>query len=346
MRGGILDVYSFGMADPVRAEFWGDEIADLRQFDLHTQRSTREVAHALVLPVDAPSLTEAAAAERTTLLDLLPPDTVLVEPVGTALEPELRRTWEEAQHHIDLARRRGEDPAPREELFEPPARALAGLAALGALRLVPADTEADVDFALHEPESVDRDIKWLRRLVRDRVPTVILCDNSGQAERLEELLTEDDAAAFPGVAGGGRAAGRVRHPARRRPPRAPRAHRPRGIPPRATHPPQAPLRERRRRWRRRSCAQAGDYVVHLEHGVGIYRGMETLFVGQSTLEVAVMEYEGGDRLNVPLYRIDQLERYRSASDVSEDSPPPRLHKLGGQALGATARQDAVGDPAR
>ena len=74
----------------------------------------------------------------------------------------------------------------------------------------------------------------------------------------------------------------------------------------------------------------GDFVVHLEHGVGIYRGIETIFVGQSTIEVAVVEYEGGDRLNVPLYRIDQLERYRSSDDVSEDSPPPRLHHLGGK----------------
>ena len=49
-----------------------------------------------------------------------------------------------------------------------------------------------------------------------------------------------------------------------------------------------------------------------------------------TIEVAVVEYEGGDRLNVPLYRIDQLERYRSAGDVSDDAPPPRLHKLGGK----------------
>ena len=98
-------------------------------------------------------------------------------------------------------------------------------------------------------------------------------------------------------------------------------------------------RERRiRRARRYITATAldtvslkpGDYVVHLEHGVGIYRGIETIFVGQSTIEVAVVEYEGGDRLNVPLYRIDQLERYRSGDDVSDDSPPPRLHKLGGR----------------
>ena len=53
---------------------------------------------------------------------------------------------------------------------------------------------------------------------------------------------------------------------------------------------------------------AGDYVVHLDHGIGIYRGIQTIMVGESTIEVAIVEYEGGDRLNVPLYRLDQLER--------------------------------------
>src|SRR4029078_9989645 len=40
VRGGIFDIYGFGMADPVRLEFWGDEIVELRAFDLHSQRST------------------------------------------------------------------------------------------------------------------------------------------------------------------------------------------------------------------------------------------------------------------------------------------------------------------
>jgi transcription-repair coupling factor (superfamily II helicase) len=78
----------------------------------------------------------------------------------------------------------------------------------------------------------------------------------------------------------------------------------------------------------------GDYVVHLEHGIGIYRGLQTIAVGGGAegagaggpLEVAVVEYEGGDRLNVPLYGIDQLEPYRTVSDG--DAPPPRLHRLG------------------
>src|SRR5439155_1063468 len=74
--------------------------------------------------------------------------------------------------------------------------------------------------------------------------------------------------------------------------------------------------------------QAGDYVVHLEHGIGLYRGIQTIAVGSEggTLEVAVVEYESGDRLNVPLYRLDQLEPYRAAGNG--DTPPPKLHRLG------------------
>src|SRR2546425_8465466 len=62
--------------------------------------------------------------------------------------------------------------------------------------------------------------------------------------------------------------------------------------------------------------------------MGLYRGIKTMGVGWEggTLEVAVVEYEGGDRLNVPLYRLDQLEPYSAAGNG--DAPPPKLHRLG------------------
>jgi transcription-repair coupling factor (superfamily II helicase) len=71
-------------------------------------------------------------------------------------------------------------------------------------------------------------------------------------------------------------------------------------------------------------------VVHLDHGIGIYRGIQTIMAGEALIEAAVVEYEGGDRLNVPLYRLDQLERYRAAGEDG-DLAPPRLHRLGGTA---------------
>jgi transcription-repair coupling factor (superfamily II helicase) len=323
IRGGILDVYSFGMAEPVRAEFWGDEIVDLRHFDLVTQRSSRVVDRALVLPVDGQVRHEALDGERGSITSLLPPDTLLLIPRGAHLEPEFKRTWDDAQHHIDLAHRRGEDVSDRAELFESPDVTAAALRRLGTIAVSEADEGADVVLPLKAPEPIDRDIKQLKRLVRDGTPTIILCDNEGQAERLDELLADDDRRPSPAALSIGVLDGGFLIP-----------HTLRLL---TDH--EIFRRERRiRRARRYATAttidtlslKPGDFVVHLEHGVGIYRGIETIFVGQSTIEVAVVEYEGGDRLNVPLYRIDQLERYRSADDVSEDAPPPRLHHLGGR----------------
>jgi transcription-repair coupling factor (superfamily II helicase) len=185
------------------------------------------------------------------------------------------------------------------------------------------DAPADVTFPLRSPEAIDRDIRRLRAILTDGVPTLILCDNAGQCERLDELLGEGGrrpvtADLAVGVLGGGFVIpGTLRvltdHEIFRRERRLRRARRySSGIP-----------------LETMTALKAGDYVVHLEHGIGIYRGIDTIFAGQSTLEVAVIEYEGGDRLNVPLYRIDQIERYRSATDGDEGAPP-RLHKLGGK----------------
>ena len=325
VRGGILDVYGFGMADPVRAEFSADEIVDLRQFDMSTQRSTREVPLALVLPVDGGMKFGALDGERRSIVTLWTPDTIVVMPDGTHVDPEAERTWGEAEHHVELARRRGEDAPAREELFETPGALKEALRAFGTIEQQSATDAADVVFPIREPERVGRDIPQLRRLVRDAFRTVILCDNAGQAERLDELLSDfgvpSPAALTVGVLHGGfvlpSAGGGLRiltdHEIFRR--------------------------ERRIRRARRYTSsigietlslRAGDFVVHLEHGVGIYRGIQTISVAESTVEVAVVEYEGGDRLNVPLYRIDQLERYRAAADVGQDTPAPRLHKLGGK----------------
>ena len=51
VRGGILDVYGFGMAVPARLEWWGDDISSLRGFDLTTQRSLEELSDVTVLPI-------------------------------------------------------------------------------------------------------------------------------------------------------------------------------------------------------------------------------------------------------------------------------------------------------
>ncbi|MES2524253.1 MAG: transcription-repair coupling factor [Gemmatimonadota bacterium] len=336
VRGGIFDIYSFGMAEPVRLEFWGDEIAELRHFDLNSQRSTRDADLALILPVDGRIRDDDGTLERVSLPELWPPDALVVIPSGSSVLPELTRTWDEAAHHIEISRRRGEDTVPRAELFVAPPEMASRLARFGTVRIAPPPQRAvsassadiqptgpapDISFPIRPPETISRDLRVLRRLQRDGLNTVILCDNAGQAERLEELLGEDGPVAASltiGVLGGGFIVPNVV---------------------RVLTDHEIFRRDRRLRRTRRygtgaaldtlGALKPGDYVVHLEHGIGIYRGIERIFVRESTIEAAVIEYEGGDRLNVPLYRIDQIERYRSAGDVSADMPAPRLHKLGG-----------------
>ena len=73
VRGGILDVYGYGMAAPARIEWWADEIVSLRSFDLDTQRSGEELQHVTVLPVRSEAgAPDDEAPVRSTLLDLLP----------------------------------------------------------------------------------------------------------------------------------------------------------------------------------------------------------------------------------------------------------------------------------
>ena len=64
----------------------------------------------------------------------------------------------------------------------------------------------------------------------------------------------------------------------------------------------------------------GDVVVHAEHGIAIYRGMETLQAFNAKHDCIVLEYEGGDRLYLPVENIDLLSRY------GQDSA--RLDRLG------------------
>ena len=69
----------------------------------------------------------------------------------------------------------------------------------------------------------------------------------------------------------------------------------------------------------------GDLVVHVEHGIGKYLGLEPIAVGKSKHDCVALEYAGGDKLFIPVENIDVLSRYGS----SEDRVP--LDRLGGEA---------------
>ncbi len=339
VRGGIVDIYSFGMANPVRLELWGDEIASLRHFDLATQRSTRDAASAVILPVDGRRGDDNEASARGTVADLFPPDTLIVVPsrlASRARDASARgtrpRTTSTSRAGAARTCRIATSSFRRPTRRNSSSRASAAFAISIAMSATDGGARsADIVFPIRPPDTVDRDIKRLRRLVSRRD-----ADDHPLRQRRPVRAPRRDPERGRGA----------RH--RRR--RSPSASSTAASSCRARARPQpgcafSPTTRSsgasgasgvHRRYGSGSSLESitalkpGDYVVHLEHGVGIYRGIEHVFVGESTIEVAVIEYEGGDRLNVPLYRIDQVERYRSADDVTSDAPPPRLHKLGGK----------------
>ena len=69
--------------------------------------------------------------------------------------------------------------------------------------------------------------------------------------------------------------------------------------------------------------QPGDYVVHIEHGIGRFWGLATLNLDGVPKEYILVEYAAGDRLYVPVHQADRLSRYVGLSEE-----PPALHRLG------------------
>lgn len=354
LRGGILDLFGFGAAEPLRVEFWGDEIASIRNFDVLDQRSTNELDSADVLPIDLRRATEddAAAMPRRSLLDVLSRDAVLVLLDAESLPRELNVTWNEVVHLHDAEARRGGHPDEPGSLFLDPAAALERVSGFGRIefesrvtslesrvsggaeatrdsRLGTRDWNGPIRFDAREAEPIDRDIERLAALLRAGAArgeeTHILCDNAGQLERLEELLSSDGA--LPPrtrLALGALAAGFVLEGA------AP--------PVRVLTDHEIFRRARRLRRARRfrgavaleSLAQLrpGDYLVHLDHGIGQFLGLERLTIANEQIDALAIEYASGDRLRVPVYRLDLIERWVPDRD---DAPPPKVHRIGGRA---------------
>jgi transcription-repair coupling factor (superfamily II helicase) len=74
----------------------------------------------------------------------------------------------------------------------------------------------------------------------------------------------------------------------------------------------------------------GDLVVHVEHGVGRYQGLVHKTVGSTTVDLITVEYGGGDKLYLPVWRLNQLEKF-----VGGEGAAPKLDRLGGSTFAKT-----------
>ncbi|MFO0678937.1 MAG: transcription-repair coupling factor [Polyangiaceae bacterium] len=74
----------------------------------------------------------------------------------------------------------------------------------------------------------------------------------------------------------------------------------------------------------------GDFVVHVDHGIGRYHGLVHKDVGGMVVDLIVVEYASGDRLYLPVYRLNQIQKYSGG-----DGAQPKMDRLGGSTFAKT-----------
>ena len=336
-RGGIVDVYPFTGDYPVRIEFFGDEIDSIREFDPATQRSVSRLDQARIVPnFDRPGHRAERAA---TLLSYLPAETVVVLLGGDELVAGADGVVEEAAAayaHYLAHRAEAERSVFEEETdhtFVPPEDRFLSASELGAaldpfrqLHIAsafsaPADLPVvDADARPQPPfnSSIKRLRARLDALRAEDADVYLLCDSNGQRSRLYDLLDMEEQAydltlTVESLHEGFEAPevglvvytdhqifNRYHRPTVRK-------RRPKGG---------ISLRELR-------DLQPGDFVVHIDFGIGRFGGMEKIEVRGKQQEAVRVQYEGNDVLYVNVNALHKLHKY-----TGKEGHQPRLTRLG------------------
>ena len=324
VRGGIVDVFPTTGREPLRIEFFGDEIEAVRVFSPFTQRALHPVSDATVYPaaerrVDLTDPSDDPGFADEDSLPARPHDLVPVlagSPDFVWQPAEVQRVWaEEGLDPVPLAGVSELDPFPQGQPFAFEAQR----PAISARGLAEAETE-------------------LAGFVRGGNRVVVAFPHPGEALRTQNLLRRIEA--------------RLLEPGQQLPdePELRFAVAParRGFVWRELGlvllPDTQVFRKRPPRTDRRlgralatfADLRTGDFVVHEDHGVGKLLGFETREVAGVTRDYLFVAFRGEDRLYVPHEQLGKVSKY-----IGADAGAPTLSKLGGKAwqnLKARARE--------
>jgi len=361
-RGGILDVFPSERAEPVRIEFFGDTVESLRRFDPDTQRAIGPIEALVTLPLADIFATRSVLAALPAILSErfagrrelshfleslerglapeglaelvalvpgatvppwahLPPGPVaVIEP--ESVREEARGFWSRA---VEDQKRRAEGLSPEpEDALVSVADLETRLSASPVVEVREVDAQGGaVHVACRPAPTYAGDVRRLAKdLRKSAATTVVLLGNTGRADRLADVLREDGLA----VGAGSRILTRVGVLSR-------------GfeIPGAAlcvladgdVFPEEVHLHSRGKRRGLRGFLsdfrdlKTGDLVVHEEHGIGRFLGLETLQVGGAAREFMVLGYQAGDKLKVPVESFDRIQKYASAEGAR-----PAVDRLG------------------
>ncbi|MDY4474609.1 transcription-repair coupling factor [Mitsuokella sp.] len=323
VRGGIVDVFAINGQAPIRIEFFDDEIDSMREFDLDTKRSVRNIADVTIMP-----LAQTDAAGRPELfLNYL-------EGQGTVIFDEPARIRDEIRTMVK------ENPEIQGKIFawEDLLNAARGnrlvYSSLMLQQIPGAEPQATLGVTVTTMTPFQRQMDLLEneanRWLSQQQRVLILVSDKEKANSLREFFAHRRIPSLIGKLGdplredalnirlGSLLTGFELVSARlvvvtekdifgrhkRRRVRSPQA-----AGERITH-----FRD----------IKPGDYVVHENHGIGKYLGVETLEVGGIHKDYLHIKYGGDDKLFVPTDQVGLLQKY-----IGTEGEVPRLHRMGG-----------------
>jgi transcription-repair coupling factor (superfamily II helicase) len=331
MHGGILDLFPQTETDPLRIEFFGDEIESIRRFDATTQRKIEDLPEVgitvLAVAVDAetaPAREEASTASARRTSDELS-GAHLVEwlPAGSwIIFIELPDMLDEGRHYLGrLDNPRGfySVEATFKRCIDFPTITIAAISGESAETVCHLKTESVERFDVPAPEVIGE----LAKVVGRDEQVLIACHNSGERERLTELLSETD---LPKTGRVVLCEGHVLHGFRLVSDRLivisdHELFGRRDI--RRTGPKTRKASVESRAIDSFLELSEGHLVVHLTKGIARYRGMQMLGEGDRQEEHLVLEFRDGVKLFVPASLIHLVQKY-----VGGAKSTPTLSKIG------------------
>ena len=327
VRGGILDIYLYEAVNPYRVEFFGDQIESIREFDVETQRSINRYDNLEILPPFSAGVFEAFDELPLTDISL---NSSLIEfiqnPLCVIYNPPLvnQRFFsyaKDAREYIqNFSKEHHYQDIRYDSYYADPDRietVLQDSHALHVEQLTPT-THQGFDFGMAKNPHFGGNLDLFRSELRqlDFRPVDMVCDSEEQKNRLVDVLNEanlENIRLFVlSISSGFSWPQKDLHLFTNR-----------ELYSRVRSPKLDKIEQRRFSLRQQLSINKGDYVVHTDHGIGIFRGLDMIRVYGKERECLVIEYKDGDKLYVPLEKMHQVQKYSS-----REGTVPALSKLG------------------
>ena len=328
VRGGIIDVFSFSNDIPYRIEFFGDEVDSIRTFDIETQLSKEKVTKIAIIPnVENKVLQE----KRENFLDYISEKTVIVLQNTDSLGSKLDRLYDKAKEAYSKLTLTINHSKP-EELFVNQETFLKRALDFSVIELDKNSvfkSEKTVQFHTQPQPSFNKQFDLLMNNLNDNyhngIKNFLFSSNENQAKRFKEIFKDidEDAAknvkdkydtiVFPLFSGfidtELQIACYTDHQIFER-------YHKFSIKNNASKKQTVTLKEL-------TALSIGDYVTHIDHGIGKFGGLQKIQVEGKTQEAIKLVYADNDIVYVSIHSLHKISKY-----TGKDGAPPKIYKLG------------------